>query len=108
MVVHIAADSVGNAKATSAANNEPWAKFVGSLQGWLIETVSVVVYRLRIRTVEEITEEAENLVREQFGRGKYDFLLNNCQHFASYCCTGQKMSVGANEFQVRIDQSGLG
>jgi hypothetical protein len=74
----------------------PWDKFVGDCDSWF-GSVFVVVYRLRIRTVEEITAEAENLVQEQFGLGKYNFLQQNCQHFACYCSMGQMLSNSVEE-----------
>ena len=83
------------------ARNDTWSTFIGDVNSW-IGTVSVVVYRLRIRTVDEITREAENLVREQFAAGKYNFLAQNCQHFASYCCTGQQISLDAEGNRRKI------
>jgi hypothetical protein len=104
-VIHIFTPE-GGTKATSQARNDPWSKFIGDVNSWF-GTVSVVVYRLRIRTVGEITKEAENLVREQFGSGQYNFLLQNCQHFASYCCTGQQMSLGTLNALAILNSIGI-
>ena len=94
-VVHIFM-SEGGSLESAQARDDPWSKFIGDVNSSGLETVSVVVYRLKIRTVDEIITEAENLVEKQFGKGQYDLAKENCQHFASFCCTGQKMSIGVH------------
>lgn len=48
-------------------------------------------------TAEETVEAAES----QLGAGEYHLMFNNCEHFARWCCTGQK-----NSHQVRNVTSG--
>ena len=74
------------------ARHGAWQDFMGSSYT-MRDLVSIVVYRMRLRTVDQIMQEANALVDQQFGAGKYNFLMQNCQHFASYCCTGQQVSV---------------
>uniref|UniRef100_A0A914PKB2 LRAT domain-containing protein n=1 Tax=Panagrolaimus davidi TaxID=227884 RepID=A0A914PKB2_9BILA len=43
----------------------------------------------RRRSEKEICDTAISLVGEKYCKGLYDFLRNNCQHFASKCVFGE-------------------
>ena len=90
-VVHIFRDKSDSSQPYQARHGT-WQDFMGKSYS-VIDLVSIVVYRLRLRSVDQIMGEANSLVEQQFGAGKYDFLKQNCQHFASYCCTGQQVSI---------------
>jgi len=92
-VIHIYDD---NSKHCARAREDSWKNFVGVCDdgstSWFRSDVSVIIYRLRIRTPDEIVSAAREMASESYGRGKYNFVLKNCQHFASFCCTGIEMS----------------
>jgi len=48
----------------------------------------IVAYAGELRPSGEVAEVALSLLDEQ----RYDLWLNNCEHFASYCKTGQRKS----------------
>ena len=51
-------------------------------------TPIVVQYAQALRTPEEVVREAEKHIGEQ----SYRLWRNNCEHFATYCITGQRKS----------------
>ena len=96
-----------SAKASTHAKFEPWEKFtqnkkqrirlVGSLWSrnhlWVSQvSVSFLVYVIRYRSPQEILESAQQLCDESYGKCQYNLWNNNCQHFASKCCTGFEWS----------------
>jgi Lecithin retinol acyltransferase len=95
-VIHISDDN--NSKRCARAREDSWNNFIGVKKdgstAWF-GTISVMVYRLRIRTPEEIMDAAKLMASESYGQGEYNFALKNCQDFASYCCTGKEMSAEA-------------
>lgn len=105
-VVHIFGDM--SQKTNVKAKEDDWTNFVGLNDegdvSWF-GTLYVVVYRLKIRSQKEIVSEALKLASELYGEGKYHLLDNNCQHFASFCCTGVEISMGANSLSDALWQS---
>lgn len=65
------------------------------------EKICVVVYRHRFskkETVRRATGFYNN--KEESGNYKYDLFDNNCEHFATYCVTGQNVSVQVSKFRL--------
>ena len=95
-VVHIFGEV--SEKTNVKAKEDCWENFVGVDKDGSVPwfgTVYVIVYRLRTRSAEKIVSEALKLASDSYGKGMYNFLSKNCQHFASYCCIGKEMSMGA-------------
>ncbi|MBT9311118.1 lecithin retinol acyltransferase family protein [Leptothoe kymatousa] len=40
----------------------------------------------------------------RLGEQRYNLFFNNCEHFATWCTTGQNLSPQLNEFGLRLDQ----
>lgn len=105
-VVHIFLDE-NSSKSCARAKEDSWQNYVGFDENdgapyW--GTVYVVVYRLKIRKPEEILKTAKLLASEEYAKGQYNFFLKNCQHFATYCCTGKEFSIGAHNFDDGLKQ----
>jgi hypothetical protein len=105
-VVHIFGEMSTNTNVK--AKEDSWENFVGvNADGGVswFGTVYVIVYRLRTRSPDKIVSEALQLASDSYGEGIYNFLSKNCQHFASYCCTGKEISLGAHSLSDAIWQS---
>jgi hypothetical protein len=97
-----------SAKTNVKATEDSWENFVGVDEDGSVSwfgTVYVIVYRLRTRSPEKIVSEALQLASDSYGEGMYNLLSKNCQHFASYCCTGKEISLGAHNLSDAISQS---
>eukprot|EP00800_Vazella_pourtalesii_P006049 TRINITY_DN173_c0_g1_i12.p1 TRINITY_DN173_c0_g1~~TRINITY_DN173_c0_g1_i12.p1 ORF type:complete len:173 (+),score=34.06 TRINITY_DN173_c0_g1_i12:55-573(+) len=46
----------------------------------------------RMRSKEEIVETALYYLKDEEEWGEYNLVFNNCEHFASFCATGEKKS----------------
>ncbi|UJR21359.1 hypothetical protein I4U23_024451 [Adineta vaga] len=90
-VIHVFGDN----KQNSAVREDDWSTFIGDPNSWW-GTVSIVIYRLRIRSRDEIVAAARSYLGINHLQGQYDFLTQNCQHFSSYCSTGTEISHGAS------------
>ena len=53
---------------------------------------------IRCHTPEEIVNAAQEFTNSQYGQNEYDIIRKNCQHFASFCCTGIEHSPDASHF----------
>eukprot|EP00105_Crassostrea_gigas_P008583 XP_011423192.1 PREDICTED: uncharacterized protein LOC105325365 [Crassostrea gigas] len=65
------------------------------------EKICVVVYRHRY-SKEETVRRATGFYnrKEDSKKYKYDLFYNNCEHFATYCVTGQNFSVQVSKFRL--------
>jgi hypothetical protein len=96
-VVHINGDMSNIAEVK--AKEDKWENFVGYYDDGSVSwfgTIYVIVYRLTIRNPDEICEVAQKLASKAYAKGDYNFVLKNCQHFASFCCTGKEISLGSH------------
>jgi hypothetical protein len=83
---------------------DSWSTFIGDPTSWW-GTVSVLVYRLRMKSRDEIVATAKGFVGINHLHGQYQFFTQNCQHFASYCATGAEISYGAHSAKDNLTQS---
>jgi len=83
-VAHIVDES-----GTTTPKEDFWGDFIGSLDDGRLVTISVIVYRLRIRTPDDVVR----VVREMIDREENTITLKNYRHFASFCCTGKYLSI---------------
>ena len=91
-VVHIFMDE-GGGISSAMAREDDWSRFINEEEGGYHGTVNVVDYRLRMRLPEEIVETAKISVRLEYGKGCYNIIDRNCQHFATFSSTGFKYSM---------------
>lgn len=83
---------------------DSWSTFIGDPTSWW-GTVSVLVYRLRMKSPDEIVATAKSFLGTNHLHGQYQFLEQNCQHFASYCSTGAEISYGTHSAGDNLQQS---
>jgi len=67
------------------------------------QTVRTVDYRNEIFTDKEIVERASSLLEQD----NYCVIRNNCEHFATWCCTGRGLSKQVNGMVQALSVAGL-
>uniref|UniRef100_A0A914DWB5 LRAT domain-containing protein n=1 Tax=Acrobeloides nanus TaxID=290746 RepID=A0A914DWB5_9BILA len=54
------------------------------------DRIQILIYRIRVRTYDQIINEAKKYAENKYGLGEYGLLSKNCQHFASLCAIGKE------------------
>lgn len=64
------------------------------------QKMCVVEYRHRLRKTETVKRAQSFMENNEENEYKYHLFNNNCEHFATYCATGQNISVQVTKFKL--------
>lgn len=75
------------------------------------QKICVVVYKRRFSKEETVRRALDFCKEAKYGKYEYNLFGNNCEHFATYCVTGQTFSVQVLKIKLTLDlffESALG
>lgn len=67
------------------------------------QKICVVVYKRRFSKEETVRRALDFCKEAKNGKYEYDLFGNNCEHFATYCVTGQTFSVQVLKIKLTLD-----
>uniref|UniRef100_A0AC34RTL1 LRAT domain-containing protein n=1 Tax=Panagrolaimus sp. JU765 TaxID=591449 RepID=A0AC34RTL1_9BILA len=102
-VAHINNESSTASAVTVISEKSEARAIVSSLKYFLVhpdQELRVIVHCFRRKRRQDICSTAYDLVRYEYGKGQYNVLWKNFQHFASYCVLGEEYM--SDEYKIEL------